>query len=169
MAGRLLLLFLLVPAAEIAVLVAVGDRVGLLPTLGLVVFAAVAGSFLARREGLAVWRRVQARLAQGGVPGPELVDGLIVFAASVLLLTPGFLSDVAGLLGLFPPTRALVRRFAMRQFEKRVADGRLRVSPLAPMGSSAAHVRVHPEAVEDAEVIDDGRRPGAAPGRRPIR
>ena len=151
MAGRLLLLFLLVPAAEIAVLVAVGDRVGFLPTVGLVVFAAVAGSFLARREGLAVWRRVQARLAQGGVPGPELVDGLIVFAASVLLLTPGFLSDVAGLLGLFPPTRALVRRFAMRQFEKRVADGRLRVTPMAPERPTAA------PAVEDAEVLDDGR------------
>ncbi|HEX8385292.1 MAG TPA: FxsA family protein [Rubricoccaceae bacterium] len=155
MAVRLLLLFLLVPAAEIAVLIAVGDRVGFLPTVALVVFAAVAGSFLARREGLAVWRRVQARLAQGGVPGPELVDGLIVFAASVLLLTPGFLSDVAGLLGLFPPTRALVRRFALRQFEKRVADGRLRVSPLGPVRPPVAHA---PAAVEDAEVVDDGRR-----------
>lgn len=152
--GRLLVLFLLVPAAEIAVLVAVGDRVGFWPTLSLVVFAAVAGSFLARREGASAWRRVQARMASGGIPGPELVDGLVVFASAILLLAPGFLTDVVGLLGLFPPTRAVISRGLVRAVERRVASGAIRVAvpgagfgPRAPSGS----------AVEDAEVVDDGR------------
>lgn len=151
MFGRLLVLFLVVPAVEIALLVAVGDRVGFWPTLGLVVFAAVAGSFLARREGASAWRRVQARMASGGLPGPELLDGLIVFGSAILLLSPGFLTDLVGLLGLFPPTRAILRRGLVRWVERRVASGAIRVAvPGMSFGAATP-------SVEDAEVLDDGR------------
>ncbi len=155
MFGRLLLLFLLVPAAEIALLIAIGDRLGFGPTLGIVLLTAVAGSWLARREGRGAWRRVQERLAQGAAPGPEIVDGLVVLVSATLLVAPGFLTDLAGLLGLFPPTRALVRRALVRSFERRVASGAIRVAPLgAPMGPMRPPTAA---AVEDAEVIDDGR------------
>ena len=165
MLGRLLVLFLVVPVAETLLLVTVGERLGFGPTLGLVVLSALLGSVLARREGVAAWRRVQERLARGGMPGPELVDGLIVLVSATLLVTPGFLTDAAGLLGLFPPTRALARRRLVRAFERRVASGAIRVStpfggpsggPFAgPFGRPPGRPPEPP--VEDAEVIDDGR------------
>jgi UPF0716 protein FxsA len=155
--GRLLLLFLLVPLVDLALLVTVGERIGLLPTVGIVVLTAVAGSWLARREGMAAWRRVQQKLATGGVPGPELIDGVVILVAGTLLLTPGFLTDVVGLLGLFPPTRALARRGLKKRFEDAVRNGSVRVvgggpvgAPFGPFGAA------RPPAVEDAEVIDDG-------------
>ena len=161
----MLLLFLVVPAVEVALLGSVGARLGFWATFGLVVAAAVVGSWLARREGLAVWQRVQARLAAGGVPGPELIDGLIVLVSATLLVAPGFLTDLVGLAGLFPPTRALIRRALVRRFERGLQSGTIRVSGMsgafgpgpfgAPFGTPTAGV---PEAtVEDAEVLDDGR------------
>lgn len=166
--GRLLVLFLVVPVLDLALLVAVGGRLGFWPTLAIVVGTAVAGSALARREGMAAWRRVQEKLAGGGVPGPELIDGLVILVSAALLLTPGFLTDVAGLLGLFPPTRAVVRRSLRARFERGVASGTVRMSSFGgpfrgPMGAPFGGAAAPP--VEDAEVIDDG----APPARPPLR
>lgn len=152
MLGRLLLLFLAVLAADLALLVSLGGRLGVWPTLALIVTTAAAGSWLARREGARAWRRVQERLALGTVPGPDLLDGLIVFAAGVLLVAPGFLTDVVGLLGLAPPTRALVRRRLIARWTRGVDTGRIRVvAPGRPPGGAPP--------VEDAEVVAEGRRP----------
>ncbi|MEM0963055.1 MAG: FxsA family protein, partial [Bacteroidota bacterium] len=118
MFGRLLLLFLVVPLVDLSLLVTIGGEIGLWPTVGIVVLTAVAGSWLARREGLAAWNRVQQRLGTGGVPGPELIDGLIILLSGTLLLTPGFLTDVVGFLGLLPPSRALIRRWMRGRFER---------------------------------------------------
>lgn len=154
MLGRLFLLFLVVPILDLALLVAVGGRLGFLPTMALVVATAAAGSWLARREGTAAWRRVQARLAEGAVPGPELVDGLLVLVAGVLLVAPGFLTDAAGLLGLFPPTRALLRQGLTRRWTRAVAEGRVqRVG--SPFPPAAPWTSGRP--IEDAEVIDERR------------
>lgn len=154
--GRLLLLFLIVPVAEVWLLVTLGERMGFGATLALVVGSAVLGSWLARREGVAAWRRVQARLAEGALPGPEVVDGLVVLISATLLIAPGFLTDAAGLLGLFPPTRALARRALVRRFERGLASGTIRVAtPGTPFGASP-FFSPEPD-VEDAEVVDDGR------------
>lgn len=118
--GRLLLLFTLVPIVDLALLVWIGRHVGFWPTVGLIVATALLGSFLARREGLSALARFRARLASGAMPGSELTDGLIILVAGVLLLTPGVLTDVAGLLGLFPPTRALIKRALTKRFQHRV-------------------------------------------------
>ena len=165
MFGRLLLLFLIVPVLDLALLVSVGGRIGLGPTLAIVVVTAVVGSWLARREGVAAWRRVQSRMATGGLPGPELIDGLIILVSGTLLLTPGFLTDIAGILGLFPPTRALVRRALKGRFERTVQAGGAHVFrggvTTAPFGASpfgggpGAPFAPGPR-IEDAEVIDDG-------------
>lgn len=152
--GRLLLLFLIVPFLDLILLVSVGERIGLGPTVAIVVLTAVVGSWLARREGMAAWRRVQERLKTGGVPGPELVDGVVILVAGTLLLTPGFLTDAAGLLGLFPPTRALARRWLRSRFERAVRSGSVRVVSAGPLSSPFAPPRQ--PVVEDAEIIDDG-------------
>ncbi len=154
MLGRLFLLFLIVPVVDLALLVALGGRLGVVPTLALVVATAAAGSWLARREGASAWRRVQERLAGGGVPGPELIDGVIVLASGVLLVAPGFLTDAAGLLGLLPPSRAWLRRRLAARWARAVAEGRIHVAaPGRPFAPAAP-------AVEDAEVVDDGRGEG---------
>ncbi len=158
--GRLFVLFLIVPILDLALLVAVGERVGFWPTLAVVVLTAAVGSWLAKREGLAAWQRVQRKMASGGIPGPELIDGLLILVAGTLLLTPGFLTDLAGLLGLLPPTRSAVRSVLKKRFETSVAEGRVHVvaSGRGPIGSPFAP---RPPVVEDAEVIDDGAPPEA--------
>ncbi|MEM6782372.1 MAG: FxsA family protein [Bacteroidota bacterium] len=130
--GRLLLLFLIVPIVELFLLVWLGDRIGLGPTLLLIVATALLGSFLAQREGLAAWRRFQARVAEGGLPGKELSDGLIILMAGALLLTPGVLTDVVGFLGLLPPTRALIRRSVASRFAQSVKAGRTQFVAFGP-------------------------------------
>ncbi|MEL6616224.1 MAG: FxsA family protein, partial [Bacteroidota bacterium] len=126
--GRLFLLFVAVPLADLTLLVWAGGQIGFWPTVAIVVLTAAAGSWLARREGSAAWRRVNGKLASGGVPGPELIDGLIILVAGVLLLTPGFLTDVVGFLGLLPPSRAIMRRVASARFQKAVREGRVRMA-----------------------------------------
>lgn len=168
--GRLFLLFLIVPMLDLALLVSVGSRIGLGPTLAIVVLTAAVGSWLARREGAAAWKRVQAKLSTGGVPGPELVDGLVILVAGTLLLTPGFLTDAAGLLGLFPPTRTLARRALRSRFERSVSDGSIHIvsggSPFGPRPTVGGTPGFRPfgapaPIIEDAEVIDDGSGDGA--------
>ncbi|MEM8557518.1 MAG: FxsA family protein [Bacteroidota bacterium] len=130
--GRLLLLFLIVPIVELFLLVWLGDRIGLGPTLLLIVVTALVGSFLAQREGLAAWRRFQARIGEGKLPGKELSDGLIILVAGALLLTPGVLTDVVGFLGLLPPTRALIRRSVAGRFRASVEAGRTQFVAFGP-------------------------------------
>src|SRR4029453_7175821 len=98
--------FVLVPLAELAVIVAVGDWIGLVPTLVLLLAVSVAGAWLAKWQGLAAWRRFQLALADGRMPTVEVADGAMILLAGALLLTPGFLSDVIGVLLLLPPPRA---------------------------------------------------------------
>ncbi|MGH2770408.1 MAG: FxsA family protein [Actinomycetota bacterium] len=125
----LLALFLVVPFAELAVIVAVArpDRLGVLPTIGLLIAVSIAGSVLAKREGMEVWSRFRATLARGEVPSGEVLDGVLVLLGAALLLTPGFITDVAGLLLLFPWSRRglkrIVRAGARRYVKQRLHLG----------------------------------------------
>jgi UPF0716 protein FxsA len=127
MLGRLLLLFLLTPAIELGLLIQVDRLIGFGPTIGLIVVTGIAGSYLARREGLNTWRRLNERLNAGDLPGTELIDGVIILMAGALLVTPGVLTDVIGFLGLLPPTRALIRRLVMRRFRRKIEEGSFQV------------------------------------------
>lgn len=160
MFGRLLLLFLIVPLLDATLLVTIGGRIGFGPTVALVLASALLGSWLARREGVAAWRRVHVRLAAGAAPGPELIDGVIVLVSATLLIAPGFVTDAVGLLGLFPPTRALARGLLLRRFERGIASGAVRVTTVgaSPFGPPPFGQRpLDGPAIEDAEVLDDGR------------
>lgn len=102
----LLLLFLAVPIAEIAVFIQAGDLIGLWPTLGLCVATAVIGSILIRAQGLAALMRARATADRGAIPMAEVFTGLCLFLAGALLMTPGFITDTIGFLLLIPPVRA---------------------------------------------------------------
>lgn len=102
---RLLLLFTLVPIAELALLIQTGRWIGLWPTLALVVSTGIIGAGLASREGLRAWHSVQRELWEGRMPGRSLLDGLSVFVGGALLLTPGLMTDAFGFALLLRPTR----------------------------------------------------------------
>lgn len=127
MLGRLVLLFLLLPAVELGLLIQVDQFIGFGPTVGLIVITGIAGSYLARREGVQTWRRLNARLSKGDLPGKELIDGVIILIAGALLVTPGVLTDGLGFLGLLPPTRAVIRRLLMRRFQSKMEEGSMQV------------------------------------------
>ncbi|HEX5615875.1 MAG TPA: FxsA family protein [Acidimicrobiia bacterium] len=111
----LLLAFLVVPVVELYVIVAVGQQIGVLETLLLMVVVSLVGAWLAKHEGFWVLRRIREQIDQGRVPTDELIDGALVLSAGLLLLTPGFVTDVVGIVALFPPTRAVLRAFVRRR------------------------------------------------------
>ena len=124
---KLALLFILLPVVELAILVEIGRRLGTLPTVALVVLTGAAGAYLARREGVGVLGRIRADLQAGRMPGPAMVDAVIILVAGVLLVTPGVLTDVVGFLCLVPATRRLIRARLWRVLTRAVQQGRGRV------------------------------------------
>lgn len=162
---RLVLLFTLVPLLELALLLRIGELVGLLPTLALVIGTGVAGAWLARHEGVRAWLAVQRELAAGRLPTEELVHGLLVLVAGAVLITPGVLTDAAGLLLLVRPVRAALIRRLRERYRRRLEEG-------MPGASSFRFVwmgRPHPGEMEGDPDRSDGwyREPGAgAPGSR---
>jgi UPF0716 protein FxsA len=122
----LALLFLVVPFLELFAILQVGHAIGAFNTIALLVGVSFVGAWLVRREGLGVLRRAQARIEVGDVPGTELVDGVLILVAGTLLLTPGFLSDVIGLLLLLPPVRIALRGSAVRMLRRRAGADAVR-------------------------------------------
>jgi UPF0716 protein FxsA len=116
----LILLFIVVPIAELAVLIQVGQLIGVWWTIALLVADAVIGSWLARSQGRSVWRRFNEALRAGRAPAREVMDGALVVFGGALLLTPGFLSDILGVVLLLPPTRAFVRAVLVRRYAGRM-------------------------------------------------
>ena len=106
----LVALFIVVPIVEIWVIIQIGSLIGVLPTIALLIADALLGSLLLRHQGRGAWRRFNEALAAHRFPGREVADGLLIAIGGTLLLTPGFVTDIAGLIFLIPPTRAIVRR-----------------------------------------------------------
>lgn len=104
------LLFLCVPLLEIAVFIRVGSLIGLWPTLAIVVGTAVLGTYLLRQQGIQTIRTAQARMERGEAPIQEILHGVLIAVGGVLLLTPGLITDAAGLLLLIPPVRMAIGR-----------------------------------------------------------
>lgn len=115
----LVILFVVVPLAELAVVVAAANSFGLGVTLASLLAFSVAGAWLMKREGVAVWRRANQELAAGRPPAGELLDGAMILAGGALLLTPGFITDFVGLMLLLPPVRAVIRPVALRAMARR--------------------------------------------------
>jgi UPF0716 protein FxsA len=116
----LIILFIVVPIVELYVIIQIGSLIGVVPTLVLLLADALLGSLLLRQQGRGAWQRFNAALAERRFPGREVADGLLIAIGGTLLLTPGFVTDIFGLLFLIPPTRAIVRgllqRIAARRF-----------------------------------------------------
>ena len=141
----LVVLFIVVPIAELAVLIQIGELIGVWWTIALLIADAILGSLLARSQGRATWRRFNESVQAGRVPAREVMDGALVLFGAALLLTPGFLSDILGLFLLLPPTRAFVRALLVRRFMNRMvtsmtAGPRVQRGPGSPRARQAYDV-----------------------------
>jgi len=114
----LFLLFLLVPLIEIYLFIQVGSVIGALPTIALCILTALLGTWLFRQQGLQTVRRVQEKIRQGDTPAVELIEGVILILAGLLLLTPGFFTDLTGLLCLLPGMRARIAHVIIRRLPR---------------------------------------------------
>jgi len=132
--GRLALLFVVVPILELLLLIEMGKWIGILPTIGLVMFTGVTGAWLARAEGLRVFLQFQREVATGKLPGQALMDGISVLVGGAFLLTPGVLTDVAGFSLLLPFTRRWIQRRVRKRLEAQIADGSVRVVSMGSFG-----------------------------------
>ncbi|MEA2126015.1 MAG: protein FxsA [Solirubrobacteraceae bacterium] len=127
----LVLLFIVVPIAELYVIIQVGQAIGVLPTIAILLLDSVVGSWLLRQQGRAAWRRFNAATSAGRVPARETIEGALVLLGGAFLLTPGFLSDALGLVLLLPPTRAVVVRLLARRFLPRMVVSMAQRRPVA--------------------------------------
>ena len=154
------LAFLLVPIAEIYVLIQVGQAIGAWWTVLLLIAMSVLGAWLIRREFRNTWQALQASLGSGRMPSGELADAGMVVVGSTLLLTPGFLSDILGFALLLPLTRPFFRRLLLAMLARRI-----QVQATSWAAAAARTGATPPGAyqVVQGEVVDDGRPTGPQP------
>ena len=143
---KLLLLFIVVPIIELILLVQLGQLVGTLPTVALIILTGVLGAFLARRQGLQVLGRMRAQLQGGELPAEAIFDGAIILVAAAFLMTPGILTDTVGFVCLIPATRRLIRRMIWSRL-----DRALRSSEMFTATFHQTDYRAEPE---DVIIID---------------
>jgi UPF0716 protein FxsA len=164
----LVLAFVAVPLVELAVVLQVRTAIGLGPTLLLLLAVSLVGAAVVRREGSRAWRAFRAAVASGRPPATEVADGAMLLVGGTLLLTPGFVTDIVGLVLVLPPTRALLRRRLTAVVARRLVVHTLGVDPRARTRAGGGAGRPHPEAgrrtsgarVVDGEVIDPADRDG---------
>ena len=141
----LVALFIAIPIAELYVIIQVGQAIGALPTIAILLADSIIGSMLLRSQGRIVWRRFNEAIAAGRVPAREVLDGALVIFGGAFLITPGFLTDVVGIVLLLPPTRAIVRRLLVRVFSRRFV-----VAAVGSAGAAASRRR-RPDREHDVE------------------
>lgn len=171
MIGFLFIALLLVPLAELYVIVQVAGSIGVLETIGLLILVSVVGAWLLKREGMAAWKRLNEQLQAGRVPAKEVTDGAMIMFGGALLLTPGFLTDIVGLLFVLPPTRAaikgLFRRAAAGWVVKRHPAGYAgyRVYDATVTRSRRKDVSPSPPVSPRAETLPEANDEGGSPDR----
>jgi UPF0716 protein FxsA len=149
--SRLLLLFIVVPIIELFLLIQLGQWIGTLPTIGIIIVTGTLGAFLARRQGGQVLGRVQTEFQSGQIPANAIFDGAIILVAAALLVTPGILTDVVGFMCLIPYTRQIIKQIIRAQFEKAVQRGQVRTTTFS-YGPPNGHNRPHEP--DDVIIID---------------
>ncbi|MBU2540693.1 MAG: FxsA family protein [Candidatus Omnitrophica bacterium] len=125
MLGYLILLFTVVPIVELALLIKVGQYLGVGYTLLIVIITGVVGAYLAKLQGLLTLRRIQEEVNQGRMPADKLFDGVLILCSGILLLTPGLITDLTGFLGLIPFTRNLFKQWLKRKIKDIISQGRV--------------------------------------------
>ncbi|MBW2206092.1 MAG: membrane protein FxsA [Deltaproteobacteria bacterium] len=122
---KLFLAFTIIPVLELYILIEVGSYLGALNTIMVVIVTGFVGAYLARLQGFQTMNRVRESLNRGEMPTEGLIDALLILLAGIVLLTPGFLTDIAGLLILLPQTRNRFKKWLMRKLENWINNNRV--------------------------------------------
>ncbi|MBT2605082.1 membrane protein FxsA [Bacillus sp. ISL-53] len=122
-----LLFIIAMPVVEIIVLLLSGNLIGFWPTLFLIVATGLIGAYLAKRQGMETWKKAQEQIRYGMMPGNEIIDGICIFIGAALLLSPGLISDIMGLILVFPPTRNLLKPIVIRFIMNRMNKGKVTI------------------------------------------
>ncbi len=152
--GLVFLALLLVPIAEIYVLIQVGQVIGVWWTIVLLIADSILGSWLLRREGGRAWTSLRVALAEGRMPAKELADGILIVVGGALMISPGFVTDVFGMLAILPVTRPFGRKLLAGFLSKRLAPG---MTGPGPWGDGRPRKAQHPEPSDDVvrgDVVD---------------
>ncbi len=124
---KILIIFTLVPLVELYILIEAGQQIGIFPTIGMILLTGIAGAYLARSQGFQLMQRIQGDLAQGRVPTEEMIDGGIILAGGLLLLTPGFCTDLFGFCLLTPATRKYLKGLIKIWLQQKLAKGEIHI------------------------------------------
>lgn len=154
----LLVIFVLVPVIELNVLISVGESLGSWTTVGLVFFTAIVGVSLVRSQGISTLMQVQEKLAKGEAPGQEIVEGMMLAVAGLLLLIPGFVTDFIGLVLLTPFTRIPVAGFLYKRMQVKVAANGGFQAGFGPGGQNGGYQGGNPFG-EQGQGPSQGRNP----------
>jgi UPF0716 protein FxsA len=125
MLGYLILLFTLIPITELALLIKVGQHIGVGNTIFIVLFTGIAGAYLAKTQGIITLIKIQNDINDGIMPTDKILDGVMILCGGILLLTPGLITDAIGFLGLIPFTRAVIKKWLKHKIENMISNGRI--------------------------------------------
>ena len=121
--AKLVILFLIVPATELYILIEVGKKIGGLTTIGVIILTGIIGTYLVKNEGFMILRKIQNDLNEGIMPGDSLIQGAIILAGGILLLTPGFVTDILGFIFLMPVSRNIVKKYLLKWLKGKIKEG----------------------------------------------
>jgi len=124
---KFFILFTVIPIAELYLLIKIGELIGAFNTVLIILLTAIIGAYLAKTQGFVVLRKINQTLNEGRLPARELMDGLFVLLGGFTLLTPGFLTDIIGLSMLFPLSRILYIKLAVRIIQNKIETGKWRI------------------------------------------
>jgi UPF0716 protein FxsA len=116
----LLFLIIVIPALEIGILLLSGKTIGVIPTVILIILTGVVGAWLAKKQGIETLSKVQHQMQNGQIPGEAIIDGLCILVGGIFLLSPGFITDIAGIILLFPVSRNIVKPFLLKIIRKMI-------------------------------------------------
>jgi len=124
---KLAILFITIPICEIFIFLEAGEMIGVGPTLAIIILTGIAGAYLARTQGFDLVVRINQAMARGELPAGELIDGAFILCGGLLLLTPGFMTDLIGFICLTPFSRAILKRIVVDWFKRKIERGEVTV------------------------------------------
>ena len=120
---KLLILFVLVPVTELYILIEVGKKIGSVTTIGVIILTGIIGTYLVKSQGFMILRKIQNDLNEGIMPGDSLIQGAIVLVGGILLLTPGFVTDILGFIFLMPASRNILKKYLLKWLKGKIKEG----------------------------------------------
>jgi UPF0716 protein FxsA len=121
--NKLLILFVIVPVTELYILIEVGKKIGGLTTIGIIILTGIIGAYLVKGQGFMILKKIQSDLNEGIIPGDSLIQGAIILAGGIFLLTPGFVTDIIGFIFLIPVSRRVVKKYLLKWLKGKIKEG----------------------------------------------